>query len=176
MAWFKKEKTPKQPQTERRLRMPEGLWVKCEACKEMIYKKEVLRNANVCPKCNYHFRIDARQRLRMLLDDGAYEEFDTEIAPVDALGFRDTKAYASRLTDYQKRTGLQRCVHLLHRHDRRTPGRARSDGVRLHGRLDGQRGGREGDPLRRAGAARPGPADHRRPVPAARACRKARSR
>jgi acetyl-CoA carboxylase carboxyl transferase subunit beta len=107
MAWFKKEKTRKQPQTERRLRMPEGLWVKCEACKEMIYKKEVLRNANVCPKCNYHFRIDARQRLRMLADDGAYEPFDTEIAPEDALGFRDSKRYASRLTDYQKRSGLR---------------------------------------------------------------------
>jgi len=107
MAWFKKEKTPKQPPTERRLKMPEGLWVKCEACKEMIYKKEVLRNANVCPKCNYHFRIDARQRLRMLLDDGTYEEFDTDITPKDALGFRDSKPYASRLTEYQERTGLR---------------------------------------------------------------------
>ena len=79
MAWFKKEKTPKQPQVERRLKMPEGLWVKCEACKEMVYKKEVLRNANVCPKCNYHFRIDARERLKMLLDDGAFEEFDADM-------------------------------------------------------------------------------------------------
>jgi acetyl-CoA carboxylase carboxyl transferase subunit beta len=107
MAWFKKEKTPKQPSAERRLKMPEGLWVKCEACKEMIYKKEVLRNANVCPKCNYHFRIDARQRLRMLLDDGAYEEFDSDIAPEDALGFRDSKPYAKRLVEYQARTGLR---------------------------------------------------------------------
>ena len=107
MAWFKKEKTPKQPQTDRRLKMPEGPWVKCEACKEMIYKKEVLRNANVCPKCNYHFRIDARQRLRMVVDDGAYEPFDTDISPEDALGFRDSKSYASRLTNYQKRSGLK---------------------------------------------------------------------
>jgi len=106
MAWFKKEKTPKQPPAERRLKMPEGLWVKCEACKEMIYKKEVLRNANVCPKCNYHFRIDARQRLRMLVDNGKYEEFDTRITPVDALGFKDSKPYASRLSNYQERTGL----------------------------------------------------------------------
>ena len=74
MVWFKKEKAPKQPQTERRLKMPEGLWVKCEACKEMIYKKEVLRNANVCPKCNYHFRISAQERLELLCDDGAWEE------------------------------------------------------------------------------------------------------
>jgi acetyl-CoA carboxylase carboxyl transferase subunit beta len=107
MVWFKKEKTPKQPQTERRLKMPEGLWVKCPACKEIVYKKEVLRNTNVCPKCNYHFRIDARQRLKMLLDDGRFEEFDTDIAPRDALGFRDSKSYSSRLSDYQKRTGLK---------------------------------------------------------------------
>ena len=106
MAWFKKEKTPKQPQAERRLRMPEGLWVKCEACKEMVYKKEVLRNVNVCPKCNYHFRISARERIESLLDDGQYEEFDADIAPRDALEFKDTKPYAARLVEYQERTGM----------------------------------------------------------------------
>jgi acetyl-CoA carboxylase carboxyl transferase subunit beta len=107
VAWFKKEKTPKQPHPDRRLKMPEGLWVKCEACKEMVYKKEVLRNVNVCPKCNYHFRIGARARLELLLDDGRYKEFDTDIAPVDALGFKDLKAYSKRLSDYQERTGLK---------------------------------------------------------------------
>jgi acetyl-CoA carboxylase carboxyl transferase subunit beta len=107
MAWFKKEKTPKLPQVDRRLKMPEGLWVKCEACREMVYKKEVIRNANVCPKCNYHFRIDARERLRMLLDDSRFEEFDNDISPQDALGFKDTKRYVSRIADYQKRTGLK---------------------------------------------------------------------
>jgi acetyl-CoA carboxylase carboxyl transferase subunit beta len=107
VAWFKKEKTPKQAHPDRRLKMPEGLWVKCEACKEMVYKKEVLRNVNVCPKCNYHFRIGARARLELLLDDGHYEEFDDDIAPVDALGFKDTKAYSKRLSDYQARTGLK---------------------------------------------------------------------
>jgi acetyl-CoA carboxylase carboxyl transferase subunit beta len=107
MAWFKKEKTPKQPQTERRLKMPEGLWVKCEACKEMVYKKEVVRNVNVCPKCNYHFRISSRDRLEMLLDDGVWEEFDDDIAPVDALGFADTKPYSQRLRQYQQRTGMR---------------------------------------------------------------------
>ena len=107
MAWFKKEKTPKQPQTDRRLKMPEGLWVKCDACKEMVYKKEILRNINVCPKCNYHFRISPRERLEMLLDEGRYEEFDVDIAPVDALGFKDVKPYSKRLTDYQARTGLK---------------------------------------------------------------------
>jgi acetyl-CoA carboxylase carboxyl transferase subunit beta len=107
MAWFKKEKTPKQPQTERRLKMPEGLWVKCAACKEMVYKKEVSRNSNVCPKCNYHFRIGSRERLEMLLDDGKFEEFDTDISPTDALDFVDTKPYAKRIEQYQKKTGMR---------------------------------------------------------------------
>jgi len=107
MAWFKKEKTPKLPATDRRMKMPEGLWVKCLACKEMIYKKEVSLNAKVCPKCNYHFRISARERLSMLLDDGKFEEFDQDVSPRDALEFFDSKSYADRLTNYQKRTGMK---------------------------------------------------------------------
>lgn len=105
MAWFKKEKTPKQPPAERKLRMPEGLWVKCLACKEMVYKKEVVLNANVCPKCNYHFRISSRERLEILLDDSRWEEFDADIAPVDPLEFSDSKPYKARLEQYQQRTG-----------------------------------------------------------------------
>jgi len=107
MVWFKKEKIPKQPAADRRVKMPEGLWVKCQACKEMVYKKEVVRNANVCPKCNYHFRISPRERLEMMLDGGDYEEFDTNISPVDPLRFTDTKPYADRLAEYQQRTGLR---------------------------------------------------------------------
>jgi acetyl-CoA carboxylase carboxyl transferase subunit beta len=110
MVWFKKEKQPKQPHQDRRLKMPEGLWVKCAACKEMVYKKEVVHNANVCPKCNYHFRISSRERLQMLLDDGRYEEFDSDIGPVDALEFTDSKPYKKRITDYQKKTGLKDAV------------------------------------------------------------------
>ena len=106
MAWFKKEKTPKLPAGDRKFTIPEGLWVKCDNCKEIIYKKEVARNANVCPKCNYHFRISARERLDSMYDDGRYREIDGSIAPVDALGFVDTKPYAARLVTYQKATGL----------------------------------------------------------------------
>src|SRR5215470_17742421 len=107
MAWFKKEKTRKQPAGDRKITIPEGLWVKCDNCKEIIYKKEVARNANVCPKCNYHFRISARERLEAFYDDGRYREFDQDIAPVDALGFVDSKPYAERLDSYQKATGLK---------------------------------------------------------------------
>jgi acetyl-CoA carboxylase carboxyl transferase subunit beta len=110
MAWFKKEKTPKLPAGDRKFTIPEGLWVKCDNCKEIIYKKEVARNANVCPKCNYHFRISARERLETMYDDGRYREVDSGIAPVDALGFVDTKPYAARLESYQKATGLEDAI------------------------------------------------------------------
>src|SRR5437773_12370510 len=107
IAWFKKIRKPKQPVEHKRIQVPEGLWVKCNGCKEIIYKKEVARNANVCPKCNYHFRISARERLEALFDDGAFREFDDNVAPVDALEFVDSKPYAQRLKAYQKETGLK---------------------------------------------------------------------
>ena len=110
MAWFKKIKQPKQPVEHKQLRMPEGLWVKCEGCKEIIYKKEVLRNSNVCPKCNYHFRISARERLAQLFDEGRYQEVDTDIYSVDPLKFVDTKPYKERLREYREKTGLNDAV------------------------------------------------------------------
>src|SRR6516162_10013721 len=106
MAWFKKEKTPRLPAAEKKISIPEGLWVKCDNCKEIIYKKEVLRNANVCPKCNYHFRISARERLSSLFDEGRYQEVDTDIYSIDPLKFKDAKAYKDRLREYRDKTGL----------------------------------------------------------------------
>jgi acetyl-CoA carboxylase carboxyl transferase subunit beta len=110
IAWFKKIRKPKQPIERKRMQMPEGLWVKCDGCKEIIYKKEVLRNANVCPKCNYHFRISSRERLSALLDEGRYQEFDADLYPVDALKFRDVKSYKDRLRTYRERTGLNDAI------------------------------------------------------------------
>ncbi|MEW5807206.1 MAG: acetyl-CoA carboxylase, carboxyltransferase subunit beta [Acidobacteriota bacterium] len=110
MVWFKKEKKQKAPVEEKRLKVPEGLWIKCENCKEIVYKKEVIRNSNVCPKCNYHFRISARERLESLYDDGAYEEFDQNISPVDPLDFVDTKSYKDRLAEYKERTSLNDAI------------------------------------------------------------------
>jgi len=110
VSWFKKEKTPKQPQVDRRSKVPEGLWVKCEACREMVYKREVLRNANVCPKCNYHFRISARERLIALFDNGIYEELDSGIISSDPLRFTDTKAYKDRLKQYREKSGMEDAV------------------------------------------------------------------
>ena len=105
MAWFRKEKKPKEPTEDKRVAIPEGLWVKCDECKEIVYKKEVEANLNVCPKCGYHFRLTARERFQILFDDGAYKEFATQIRSADPLEFRDTKRYRDRLKVYEQRVG-----------------------------------------------------------------------
>ncbi|MGE0453301.1 MAG: acetyl-CoA carboxylase, carboxyltransferase subunit beta [Vicinamibacteria bacterium] len=97
MAWFRREQTALPP-GEQESRVPEGLWVKCTSCKEIIYRKEVVQNLSVCPKCAFHFRLSARERLEMLFD-GAYEEFDAGLVSTDPLAFQDTKPYKARLKD-----------------------------------------------------------------------------
>ena len=104
MAWFKKEKKPKEP-VEQRPVIPEGLWTKCEECKEIIFKKTVEQNLNVCPRCGFHFRLSARERFDLFFDDGQYQEFATGIRSGDPLGFRDTKPYPDRLKVYTKKVG-----------------------------------------------------------------------
>jgi acetyl-CoA carboxylase carboxyl transferase subunit beta len=104
MAWFRKEKKPKEA-VEKTTAIPEGLWVKCDECKEIVYKKEVEANHNVCPKCGYHFRLSARERFDLLFDDGKYKEFATEVRSGDPLEFRDTKRYRDRLRVYEQRVG-----------------------------------------------------------------------
>jgi acetyl-CoA carboxylase carboxyl transferase subunit beta len=104
MAWFRKEKKPKEA-VEKQVAIPEGLWVKCDECKEIVYRKEVEANLNTCPKCTYHFRLTARERFEILFDDKKYKEFATDIRSGDPLGFRDTKRYADRLKVYQNRVG-----------------------------------------------------------------------
>lgn len=97
MAWFRRERSPL-PFADRESRVPEGLWVKCPSCKEMLYRKEVVKNLHVCLKCAHHFRLSARERLDLLLDPG-WTEFDGDLVSLDPLGFQDTKAYAARLTE-----------------------------------------------------------------------------
>jgi acetyl-CoA carboxylase carboxyl transferase subunit beta len=104
MAWFRKEKKPKEA-VEKQTAIPEGLWVKCDECKEIVYRKEVEANLNVCPKCGYHFRLTARERFEILFDDGKWKEFATDIRSGDPLEFRDTKRYRDRLRVYQQRVG-----------------------------------------------------------------------
>jgi acetyl-CoA carboxylase carboxyl transferase subunit beta len=109
MAWFKRESGDLDPSGERKIRT-EGLWVKCENCRQIIWKKDLEDNMNVCPKCDKHFRIDARARLAQLMDDNQYEVFDVNISSTDPLKFVDLKPYASRLKQAQKDTGLKDAV------------------------------------------------------------------
>jgi acetyl-CoA carboxylase carboxyl transferase subunit beta len=102
MAWFRREQTPLPPR-EQESRVPEGLYIKCGNCKEIIYRKEVVQNLSVCPKCAFHFRISARERLDLLCDPG-WEEFDRGLVSSDPLRFHDTKAYAARLEDGKHKT------------------------------------------------------------------------
>ena len=109
MTWFKRQAGELDTSGERKVRT-EGLWVKCETCRQIIWKKDLAENLNVCPKCDRHFRIDARTRLAQLLDDNEYEVFDSNLASTDPLKFVDLKAYSSRLKQAQADTGLKDAI------------------------------------------------------------------
>jgi acetyl-CoA carboxylase carboxyl transferase subunit beta len=112
MAWFKREKKPIEnptPTDERRVRT-EGLWTKCEACRSIIWKKDLDANWDVCPKCNFHFRMRAKRRLELLLDEGDWLEHDAELVSTDPLGFTDTKPYKQRIHDARKKLGVNDAI------------------------------------------------------------------
>ncbi len=108
MAWFKREAGELDTSGEKKIRT-EGLWVKCEGCRQIVWKKDLEDNLNVCPKCERHFRIDARTRLAQLLD-GDYSTFDMDIASTDPLRFTDLKPYSGRLKKAQKETELKDAI------------------------------------------------------------------
>ncbi|HEX9023645.1 MAG TPA: acetyl-CoA carboxylase, carboxyltransferase subunit beta [Geobacteraceae bacterium] len=97
MAWFKKAKVPQTQGEGKKVRVPEGLWTKCQECRETLYSKDLEKNLNVCPKCNCHFRIPAGKRIELLLDEGSFVEYDAELVSVDFLEFRDSKSYQERI-------------------------------------------------------------------------------
>ena len=110
MSWFKRDKgdddkLPKLNDKDRKVRT-EGLWQKCEGCRQIIWKKDLESNWSVCPKCGAHSRIDAVTRLKLLLDDGDYTRHDTELRSSDPLGFVDSKPYSERLRSMQQATKL----------------------------------------------------------------------
>ncbi len=109
MAWFKRESGELDTSGEKRVKT-EGLWVKCENCRQIIWKKDLEENMNVCPKCEKHFRIDAKTRLAQLMDDNQYETFDGNISSTDPLKFVDLKPYSSRLKQAQSDTGLKDAI------------------------------------------------------------------
>jgi acetyl-CoA carboxylase carboxyl transferase subunit beta len=86
--------------------VPEGLWVKCPSCRATIFKKDVEANLNVCPECSHHFYCSARDRIAQISDEGAFEEWDADLKPVDALEFFDRIPYSKRIADEQKKTGM----------------------------------------------------------------------
>ncbi|WP_321365790.1 acetyl-CoA carboxylase, carboxyltransferase subunit beta [uncultured Desulfuromusa sp.] len=105
MAWFRK-KTALTASTEKKnVQVPEGVWTKCKNCQEIIYAKEVQRNLNVCPKCDYHFRIGARERIDLVIDAGTFVEMDAKMRSVDFLDFKDSKKYKDRIKAAVKKMG-----------------------------------------------------------------------
>ena len=106
MSWFRKL-MPSKIRTVggNRRTVPEGLWIRCDGCGAVLYRSELERNCDVCPKCSHHMRIWARRRLEMFFDDGTTEEIGAGLEPVDMLKFRDSKKYRDRLNAAQKLTG-----------------------------------------------------------------------
>jgi len=107
VAWFKKKKEVK---AEKKVKIPEGLWVKCDSCREIIYKREIEKNLNVCPKCNYHFRISAHERIRFIADEDSFVEMDIELETTNPLNFQDSMPYITRIEENKKKSGLNEAV------------------------------------------------------------------
>jgi acetyl-CoA carboxylase carboxyl transferase subunit beta len=106
MVWFRKEKQPIEPPKEKRIQT-EGLWVKCDDCKQILWKKDLENSLVCCPKCNHHFKMGSRARLEMLFDEGRYKEHDIGLASTDPLKFKDSKSYSDRLRQAERITGLK---------------------------------------------------------------------
>ena len=107
MSWFRKEEEPSEK--PKRVRT-EGLWIKCDSCRTIIWKRELEQGGHVCSKCGFHFKIPAEERLRLLFDDQQWEEFDRDLRAVDALEFWDQRSYQDRLEQARKKTGLNDAV------------------------------------------------------------------
>ena len=105
MSWFRKPKFTTLRPTPVRGRVPEGMWLKCPSCLELVTTREWEARLKVCPRCNHHDKIDARERIVQLLDEGSFEEFDNGLVSADPLGFVDSKPYAARIVEARRKTG-----------------------------------------------------------------------
>ena len=103
--WFKKDRAPKEPRQNRPSKVPEGLWVKCTSCREIIYAKELQRYVKICPRCGFHFPLSATERLRSLFDGETFEVLEGELRSGDPLHFKDSKRYRDRLKHYEETVG-----------------------------------------------------------------------
>ncbi|MEK6777239.1 MAG: acetyl-CoA carboxylase, carboxyltransferase subunit beta [bacterium] len=109
MNWFIKKKI-KPIDTDRKVKLTEGMWEKCQNCKEIVYKKEIEKNYRVCPKCNYHFRISSEERILIVADEGSFLEIDADLASADPLHFKDSRKYKDRLKEGERLTGKKDAV------------------------------------------------------------------
>ncbi|MCM8781357.1 MAG: acetyl-CoA carboxylase, carboxyltransferase subunit beta [Candidatus Omnitrophica bacterium] len=91
----------------RKKEIPDGLWTKCEQCNQMLYNKNLEENLKVCPKCNFHFTLTAQERIKLLLDEGTFEEYDADMLPLDPLNFKGPKTYQEKIKEDQETTGLK---------------------------------------------------------------------
>ena len=97
MSWFSKEKSGIEKSNGKKVKVPEGMWIKCQGCSETVLSKDVEANLQVCPKCGHHYRISARKRMEALLDGGTWQEYDADVTSVDFLEFKDAKSYQERI-------------------------------------------------------------------------------
>ncbi|HEX5000351.1 MAG TPA: acetyl-CoA carboxylase, carboxyltransferase subunit beta [Terriglobia bacterium] len=109
MTWFKREKRPIESTEEDRRVLTEGLWIKCDGCKEALWRKDLESNLNVCPKCGHHYKISAMERLNLLLDDG-WTELDASLHATDPLNFVAAKSYKASLDALPAKLGVQEAV------------------------------------------------------------------
>jgi acetyl-CoA carboxylase carboxyl transferase subunit beta len=111
MSWWKRDLKPplKPPDEQERSVRTEGLWIKCEGCRQVIFRTDLEKNRNVCPKCGFHFRLEARQRMELLFE-GPYEEFDAKLVSTDPLEFTDSRPYRERLAATHHATGLRDAI------------------------------------------------------------------
>lgn len=104
MSWIEKILNKSTITSSRKANIPEGVWTKCDSCGQVLYRAELERNLEVCPKCDHHMRISARRRLETFLDTGSTTELGSELEPKDILKFRDSKKYKDRISAAQKQT------------------------------------------------------------------------
>ncbi|MBU2444909.1 MAG: acetyl-CoA carboxylase, carboxyltransferase subunit beta [Bacteroidetes bacterium] len=109
MAWFKRTKNNIESNTTKK-ELPDGMWVKCDSCNEIIHKKQLEQNSHTCPKCDYHFRIGSAEYIEILFDKGSFKEMDKKMTSADPLDFTDSKPYKNRIKDAIKSTGLYDAV------------------------------------------------------------------
>ena len=112
----------------------EGMWLKCNRCREIVYRKEVDRNSKVCPKCEYHFPISVTERIGLLIDLGTFKEWDAELEAQDPLTFQDTKSYRDRMPGSSRRDRPEGCPRHRRRHGRGAPCGALCLRFQLYGR------------------------------------------